>query len=173
MSGSAGGSGTGGSGDGLGGGGVTGSSGGGSGPGGFGGFGPSPGGGPREPGGPAYDIGWLRNQLLRYRTAHRADIEGNIKFANALDIGATIYVGGTLGGGALVELAGPTLALGPDALGESVQSAIYSARLTSTKVLIGAEAMTMGIGSANLHPINEKVLNLLEEEMVAWEYWRP
>jgi RHS repeat-associated protein len=142
------------------------------GPGGLGGFGAGPGGGAREPGGPAYDIGWLRKQLIRYRATHRADIAGNAKFANVLDrfaLGTSIVVGG----GALVELAGPALAAGPGGVAESLQSAAASTQVTSVSIIIGAQAATMGVTSANLHPIEDKVLQLLEEEMVPWEYWRP
>lgn len=99
---------------------------------------------------------------------------GLVPFANALDVGATMYVGGTVGGGVLGELAAPIFAAGPEALAESLQSAIFASRLTTAKILIGAQAATMGATSAAMHPtINREILDLLEEEMVPWEYWRP
>jgi hypothetical protein len=76
-----------------------------------------------------------------------------------------------VGGGVVVELAGPVLAGGPVGLGESAQSFLTSTQITSAKVLIAAQAGTMGVISANID--DEKVLQLLEEEMVYWEYWRP
>jgi RHS repeat-associated protein len=96
-----------------------------------------------------------------------------VPFANAFDVGATIYVGGTLGGGVLGEVFGPAFAAGPSGVFEGLQTAAASAQLTSATVLIGAQAITMGITSTAYMPINQEILELLEEEMVPWEYWRP
>lgn len=103
--------------------------------GGLGGLGPSPGGGSHESGGPAFDIGWLRNQLLHYKANHRADIAGNIKFANALDIGATIYVGGTLAPAGI--WAGGMIVVDAGALGESAFHSVVSHPATISAVTYG------------------------------------
>ncbi len=33
--------------------------------------------------------------------------------------------------------------------------------------------LTMGVTLTAYHPITQEVLELLEEEMVPWEFWRP
>ncbi len=43
--------------------------------------------------------------------------------------------------------------------------------MTTVRVVIAAHATTMGVTSLNIN--NLEVLDLLEEEMVPWEFWRP
>jgi hypothetical protein len=53
-----------------------------------------------------------------------------------------------------------------------VQNLLASTQITSVSILV-AQAATMGVTSASYYPINQKVLELLEEEMVPWKYWMP
>jgi hypothetical protein len=145
------------------------------GPGGFGGLGPSPGGGPREPSGPAYDLGWLRKQLLRYRATHRADIASNIKFANAVDTFATVYTGVTLGPAGIyagllgVGEAGIGVYSGAVAGFEAAQTGIPVA-LGQARYVTAAFYMGVVVPTSSLTVTNPTVHDLIEE--IIEEPWK-
>jgi hypothetical protein len=69
----------------------------------------------------------------------------------------------------LVSQLGEAAAVTPQAL----QAVIPSVRYSSTRVLIGAQLITMSVTSAAYYPtVEPEMLELLEEEMVPWEYWQ-
>lgn len=81
----------------------------------------------------------------------------------------TLIIGGIIFLPAGLEFIAPEGAI---ALGQSLSGLRYAAGLNGARILVGTHLAAMGVTSAAYRPINEKVLQLLEEEMVLWEVWR-
>jgi RHS repeat-associated protein len=113
-------------------------------------------------------LSWWPSWLTLPHYAHAVDPET----AAWTDKGKwpTLIVAGAMFLPAAVEFVAPEGAI---ALGQSLEALPYAARLNAARVLVGAQALTIGITTAAYKPIDDKVLQALEEEMVLWEFWRP
>jgi hypothetical protein len=84
--------------------------------------------------------------MVHYNNLHPGQARSMVQFANGLDIGATIYVGGTLGGAVLTEG-------GLGELGVASYNAITSNPATASAVLYGVT-----IFNNSVHPDHQLIL---------------
>ena len=114
-----------------------------------------------QPLGSLFDYGSssLLGQIVHYNNLHPGQARGMVQFANALDIGATIYVGGTLGpagiwGGGMIFVQSPNVGYG---IGSALYTkATYVTAYAYAGVVVPTSAMT--VNNPEIHELLEELI---------------